>query len=279
MRHILFSILLSGMLCGTIHAGNLQREEASLKTLFGKLYKAPTDSLRSLLNDSICQQLSVSLRNDSSFTYAFDSLPYLGKIHSTDRKLRIYSWNYISESGDYRFFSYFQFANSRLIFLPQNRPGYLPEDDRTIDAKNWYGALYYTTIPFRHQNSDCYILLGWSNCSASLNFKVMEVVSINGDSLTFGLPVFVRSTKNSSRITLPYSSGHSMVLQYDAKRSLLLFSHLNEESNKSDRVPDESFSGFQLTPDKLIYQNEVTFDHHEASMPRTKIEYGLDGNK
>jgi hypothetical protein len=123
------------------------------------------------------------------------------------------------------------------------------------------------------------ILLGWSNYSTTLNFKVMEVVSTNGDALTFGLPVFVQSNKNSSRITLPYSSGHSMVLQYDAKRSLLIFSHLNGESNKSDKIPDESFSGFQLTPDQLIYKNEVTFDHNEASMPRTKIEYDLDGNK
>jgi hypothetical protein len=154
MRHILFSILLGGMLCGTISAGNLPREESSLKTLFGKLYKAPSDSLRSLLNDSICQQLNVSLKNDSSFAYAFDSLPYLGKIYSTDRKLRIYSWNYISESGDYRFFSYFQFSDSRLIFLPQNRPGYLPEDDRTIDAKNWYGALYFTGVVKLFDNTE-----------------------------------------------------------------------------------------------------------------------------
>lgn len=267
------------MLCGTISAGNLPREEASLKTLFGKLHKAPSDSLRSLFNDSICQQLNVALKNDSSFAYAFDSLPFLGKIYSTDRKLRIYSWNYISDDGNYRFFSYFQFFNSRLIFVLQNRPGYLPDEDRIIDAKNWYGALYYTAIPFSYQNKDHYILLGWSNYQNTLNFKVMDVISLNEETLTFGLPVFIRPDKSSYRVTLPYSADHSMALQYDQKLSLLIFSHMNDESSKNGKIPDESFSGFQLTSDKLIYKNEVTFEHQEATIPRTKIEYGLDGHK
>ena len=267
------------MLCGTISAGNLPREEASLKTLFGKLHKAPSDSLRSLFNDSICQQLSVALKNDSSFAYAFDSLPFLGKIYSTDRKLRIYSWNYISDDGNYRFFSYFQFFNSRLIFIPQNRPGYLPDEDRIIDARNWYGALYYSAIPFRYQNKDSYILLGWSNYQNTLNFKVMDIVSLNEETLTFGLPVFIRADKSSYRVTLPYSADHSMALQYDQKLGLLIFSHMNDESSKNGKIPDESFSGFQLTSDKLIYKNEVTFEHQEATIPRTKIEYGLDGHK
>ncbi|MBP1639794.1 MAG: hypothetical protein H6Q17_1377 [Bacteroidetes bacterium] len=279
MRHIWVILIIESLLCGTIHAGNLSREEFSLKTLFGKLYQAPSDSLRSLLNDSICQQLNVSLQNDSSFEYAFDSLPYLGKVYSTDRKLRIYSWNYISTDGDYRFFSYFQFASHKLVYLAQDRSGYLPENDRTINAKNWYGALYYTAIPVSYQNEVHYILLGWSHYSSDLNFKVMDVLSIKENTLTFGLPLFIQNNQSSYRVTLPYSSGHTLALQYDPKRNILIFSHLNNNSTKENRIPDESFSGFQLTSDKLIYKDEVTFDHHEITTPRTKVEYGLERKK
>lgn len=266
-------------LCTSFSATKISRDEILLKGLFGRLYKAPSDSVRSILNDSICHQFSTTLRNDSSFQYAFDSLAYLGKIYSTDHKLRIYSWNYISDAGDYRFFSYFQFATKQLIQLVQNRPCYLPDENRIITANNWYGALYYNAIPINRGNQTQYILLGWSHLSESENFKIIDVLSVKDSTIEFGTPIFTADSKNKLRVTLPYSSAHSLALQYDAKRSLFIFNHLHEEGNKSNRISDESFSGYQLVSDKLIYKDDVTFDHNEENQPRTKVEYGLEPNK
>ena len=279
MKRFVFAVILACTVCNAISAGNLSRDELSLKTLYGKLYKASSDSIRSILNDSICQQFNITLKNDSSFEYAFDSLPYLGKVYSTDRKLRIYSWNYISDNGNYRFFSYFQFANHKLIQLSQDQPVYIPEEDGSVEAKKWYGALYYNAVPISYQNEIHYILLGWSHFTDNLNFKVMDVLSVNDTTPTFGLPLFSNNEKVTYRVTLPYSSDHSLSLQYDSKRKLFIFNHLYEEANKNKMMSDESFSCYQLKSGKLVYKEEITFDHHEASLPRTKVEYGLDSNK
>ncbi|MTK53385.1 hypothetical protein [Paludibacter sp.] len=277
MRRLFLVMILGCTLCSSFSAARISQDEISLKGLFGRLYKAPSDSVRSILNDSICHQLNTTLHNDSSFQYAFDSLAYLGKIYSTDHQLRIYSWNYISDAGDYRFFSYFQFATKKLIQLVQKRPCYLPDEDKATTANNWYGALYYNAIPINHGNQIQYILLGWSHLSESENFKIIDVLSLKDSTIEFGAPIF--NTESRYRIAMPYSSSHSLALQYDAKRSLFIFNHLHEESNKNNKIPDESFSGYQLVNNKLIYKEEVTFDHKEESPPRTKVEYGLEPNK
>jgi hypothetical protein len=270
-------MILGCALCSSFSATKISQDEILLKGLFGRLYKASSDSARSTLNDSICHQLRATLSNDSSFQYTFDSLAYLGKIYSTDHKLRIYSWNYISEAGDYRFFTYFQFATKKLIQLIQNRPCYLPDENRIITSNNWYGALYYNAIPINNNNQIQYILLGWSCLSESENFKVIDVLSVQDSTIELGNPIF--NTDSRLRIAMPYSSSHSLALQYDAKRNLFIFNHLHKESNKSNKIPDESFSGYQLVNNKLVYQEEVTFDHQEESQPRTKVEYGLEPNK
>jgi len=277
MRRLFLSMMIGCCLCSSFSATKISRDEILLKGLFGRLYKAPSDSARSILNDSICHQFNATLSNDSSFQYAFDSLAYLGKIYSTDHKLRIYSWNYISDTGDYRFFTYFQFSTKQLIQLVQNRPCYLPDEEKIITANNWYGALYYNAIPINRDNQTQYILLGWSHLSESENFKIIDVLSLKDSTITFGAPIF--NTESRFRMAMPYSSAHSLALQYDAKRSLFIFNHLHEEGNKDKKIPDESFSGYQLVNNKLVYKEEVTFDHKEENQPRTKVEYGLEPNK
>jgi hypothetical protein len=272
-------MIFGSCLCTSFSATKISRDEILLKGLFGRLYKATSDSARSILNDSICHQFSATLRNDSSFQYAFDSLVYLGKIYSTDHQLRIYSWNYISDTGDYRFFSYFQFATKKLIQLVQNRPCYLPDENRIITANNWYGALYYNAIPINNNNQVQYILLGWSHLSESENFKIIDVLSVKDSTIEFGAPIFTADSRNKLRVAMPYSSAHSLALQYDSKRSLFIFNHLHEEGNKNNRISDETFSGYQLANGKLIYKDDVTFDHNEENQPRTKVEYGLEPNK
>jgi hypothetical protein len=277
MRQILIIWLLLYPVLLTVKAESIDKMEKNLQSLYGNLYHAPTDSLRNLFNDSIRLQLKKALSEPTSFKYAFDSLPFLGKIYSTDHALRIYSWNYISEAGEYRFFSFIQRqVDNKILTLIQNRVPYLPDDKILIENRDWYGALYYQAIPYLYQKQIYYLLLGWSHYTSAVNFKIIDILSIHDDKIVFGLPVFYRATEYFSRVVLPYSSRYSLSLQYDFNRKLLYFNHLNVIQNSDVQFPDETFSAYLFTKNGLKYQEEITLqsDQHEEKQARTKLELG-----
>jgi hypothetical protein len=279
MRKLILLLSIFVITEGSAGAENLRHSEFTLKGLFGRLYKAPNDSVRSAINDSLESQLSVILCNDSSFYYAFDSLPYLGKILSTDQKIRIYSWNYITDSGDYHFCCWLQLPGHDPIRLEQKRSTFLPDEDKTIDNGHWYGALYYYAQPFYWHNETLYILLGWSRYSSTTNFKVLEMLSLKDSALTLGLPVIFAGEKTKYRVILPYSSGYSLSLLYEEKQKMFLFNHLHAGSGKTEKIPDETFSGYQIAPKGLIYKEEATFNQHKSKQKHTKVELNLDNVK
>jgi len=279
MRRILIIILLTCPFLPAAHADTPGKQEACLQKLYAKLYSAPSDLARLDLNDSVCLQLHATLSQATSFEYPFDSLPFLGKVYSTDRKLRFYSWNYISDQGDYSFFTIIQRqADNKLFFLAQNRPSYMPDEDKTMDANSWYGALYYNAIPYVQHDITYYLLLGWSHYSDAENFKTIEVLSLNDNHVSFGLPIFSKGDTLLTRVVLPYSSRHSLSLQYDNIRKLFYFNHLHSLQNSDTQLPDETFSAYVLTKDGLKYQDEITLqsDKHEEKLPRDKMQLDLD---
>jgi|GEM_PF-814023 hypothetical protein len=243
---------------------SMNKSETKLHSLFNRLYSATNDLQRQAVNDSICNQFTQTFSQPASFDYPFDSLQYIGKIYSVDHALRIYSWNYIIQSGEYYFVCFIQRKQDDAVFrLTQSKSVYLPQNNGSILVNNWYGALYYNAIPYSYHKKTVYLLLGWSRYTESLNFKIIDVLSFEDHQIQLGEPLFQDSGIAMSRVIIPYSSRYALTLQYDAKNRMIFFNHLSHSSgnNKSimetKAIPDENFSAYLITKTGLKYKDEL----------------------
>ena len=248
------------------------QSEILLHSLFNRLYTAKNDAHRQVINDSICKEFTQAFSQPASFNYAFDSLQYVGKVYSTDHELRIYSWNYITQSGNYHFECFIQRKQDDAVFrLKQPMSVYLPQKQGKISPDNWYGALYYSAIPYKYQKRTVYLLLGWSRYSESRNFKMIDVLSFENNKISLGEPIFHVNGSILSRITIPYTSRYSLTLQYDRKDKMIIFNHLHilSVNDESTAIPDENFSAYLVTKTGLKFKEELQLKDKHISHTRS----------
>ncbi len=143
-----------------------------------KTLKAHQDTLISLLNKTRNEQdlkksfalnvdfenhLRKVLRYDEAFSFSFDSLSkMMSTITSPDKTFRIFNWNIEMPKQEHMYFclimKYDQKSEEYKTIKLYDKsasafdPEYLPYNNKT-----WYGALYYTIIPIKKQNSTIYI--------------------------------------------------------------------------------------------------------------------------
>ena len=58
---------------------------------------------------------------------------------------------------------------------------------KTLNNRNWYGALYYKIIPLKRGR---YTLLGWNGKNGITTQKVIETMSLSRKSAKFGYAIF-----------------------------------------------------------------------------------------
>ena len=86
-----------------------ENELSSLITLENRIYElfqfmsdASGDEYKELINHDIVTSFEEALKIPASFNYPFDSLKYMGKILSSDQRLRIYTWNIPYHNGTHQ---------------------------------------------------------------------------------------------------------------------------------------------------------------------------------
>ncbi len=248
----------------------INQSEVLLHSLFNRLYRAKNDAHRQVINDSICKEFTRTFSQPASFDYPFDSLQYVGKVYSTDRALRIYSWNYIAQSGNYHFVCFIQRKQDNVVFrLKQPKTVYLPQEQEEISPNNWYGALYYSAIPYKYQKKIVYLLLGWSRYSENRNFKIIDVLSFENNQIRLGDPLFHTNESILSRVIIPYTSRYTLTLQYDQKNKMIIFNHLSSGNNGSTAIPDENFSAYLVTKTGLKFKDELLLKDKHISHTRS----------
>lgn len=269
--HSLFLLLCISLYAHT-QTVSIAKSEITLQGLFNRLYSATNDARSEVINDSICTMFSQTFTQQASFDYPFDSLRYVGKVYSNDQALRIYSWNYITQSGGYHFDCFIQRKQDNAVFrLKQPMSVYIPQEQGKILPNNWYGALYYSAIPYKYKKKRAYLLLGWSRYSESRNFKMIDVLSFENNQIRLGDPIFQADDAILSRVTIPYSSRYALTLQYNEKGKMIIFNHLHintDKSNESTAIPDENFSAYLLTKSGLKFKSDLPLKDKQVSHSR-----------
>jgi hypothetical protein len=256
--HLFIIILVSSTL---LYAGaeseNFKKLESTIMSYFNEIKLSISDDEKKKINQKIIETFEKIFEEKKSFDYSFKSLSSVGKLVSSDREIKIFTWNLPFSDGTHEYFGFVQFYSRsekqyrwyRLI--DKSDKIYNPETTRLSDL-NWYGALYYYIITKQVNGKMYYVLLGVDFNDLFSGKKLIDVVhfSDNGD-VMFGYPFFIQRNKILNRVIFEFSPMVSMALQYDKSRDMIIFDHLSPPDSVYKGQfhyygPDSSYDGFHF---------------------------------
>lgn len=235
MKRISGTVLSAIFVMAMLPCGLFAASDSELQRLFDNIRKAETvdnDSAIIAANNAFDKTFGERIRLEDAFYAPLDSLTQVGKIMSDDGKLRIISWNYKLSGGKYGYNCYFLYKERKnkpaKVYRLSTTKAFRPADNKSYNAANWYGSLYYSATRYR----DGYLLLGFGTCNDISKIKLIEPLTIEEKRLKFGEKIFkpyAGSNKTVQRVIFEYSSAADMNLSYDKNGRRFVFDHLSPE--------------------------------------------------
>ncbi len=231
-----------------------------------------TDSIQSnrlaafdQFNDLFEKTLSIQ----NSFSYPFDSLQAVSIKYPEDRSFRIFTLQLYVDENNYQYFGAIQMNSPELKWRKLTD---LSEEVESLayeklGADNWYGAVYYNLIECEDKQGKYYLLFGYDGYRLYNKRKLIDVLRIDGDRISFGDPVFAKEEKGRSPITtnrlvLEYSVEASIKLNYDPSLEVIIFDHLrmvgsSYPGQEDTNIPDGTYQGYKLKKGLWVYQEKL----------------------
>lgn len=246
---------------------SLAEMESVLETKLIALRAAKTEEEISFHNEAFKKSMSDFLKEPSAFNYIFQKLKTVAVLDSPDGKVRIVNWNLEHQDMSYSFCAFVlrKDENKDKIIVTElvdNLDAYESKPEGTIEAKNWYGALYYKIIPFERNNKMEYLLIGWDGGTTGSNFKILDVLTFSGNNVKLGSPVFKGKKTTMRRVIFEYSDRSNMVVRFEEKYGRIVFDHLSPESPAlagvySYYVPDMSYDAYVYADGEWILNEDI----------------------
>lgn len=232
----------------------MMTHEAKLDVLLTSLRSSKSDEEKQVLNDSLKLYFYKVLRLPQAFSYPFAKLKSVGCIDSPDKQVRIINWNVELEEQRQLYTCFVlkfdpKKKQHKVTQLMDNSEVVGNKPEGVLDAKNWYGALYYKVIPFTKLSKPMYLLLGWDGNNSMSTIKMIDVLSFSNDQPKLGHPIFKIKEATQKRIFFEHSKKVVMSLKYEEKYKRIVFDHLSPETPAlegfySFYVPDFSYDAF-----------------------------------
>jgi hypothetical protein len=243
----------------------LKIQEDSLCQVLDNLRKAPKDAQRKEWNTKFKSLLRETLDMRGVFDYPFDSLKTIATIKSPDNYFRLFNWNIENDNGTYNYYAFVLVPDNKIrVFELNDMSQTISEpENKTLDNKKWFGALYYQIIVSGNSGRKEYTLLGWDGNNKQSACKIIDVMTIYSDKIQFGLPIFTNENKGiSKRVVFEFSSQARMTLNWDEKNKMIVFDHLIPETPAAEGIrefyfPDGSYDAFKLENGKWVFVSDV----------------------
>ena len=130
----------------------------------------------------------------------YDSIPWHQSIVPADSSFRLFTWQLEQTAGDFKYFGVIDLSGGQLVELQDKRK--LNSEFSKYDQATWYGALYYGIESFQQEDgTTAHMLLGYNANDLATNIKVADIMTLNGDKVSFGAPVFKNLTDNGEEVS------------------------------------------------------------------------------
>lgn len=292
--------ILTILLGVVIAAGGLGAQEIS------------TDSIRThglrLIRDTSLQHRQYSFRYLNRYLGRWmeqqltkqDSVPeFPGLAVQQDQTggLHLVTYELYRDTSDYLYGGWMKLpGKSEAVFLQDASRDIEDDPDldyMELDPEYWYGTLYYQLYPFLDLGKrKVYLLFGLDNYHFFTKRKVIDVLVLEEGTVRFGAPLIetepdLPKEYRKNRFILDYSVQAPASLRYDSDHGKIIFDHLifmrsDYKAQKVMKVPDGTYSGFELVPEKekIVFIEKVfhqTLDEAPGGRPDPKVKRNILG--
>ena len=261
--------------------------EDTLKVMAHQIMNAETEAGKRIANTEFITNLTEVLQYEKSFKFPFDSLPTIARIFSPDNTFRIFNWLIKKDNGNYEYFGIVHYHNKKrkryeIIHLVDNSANIRNAEQEDLDAKNWYGGLYYQIAYIKKAGLKYYTLLAWDGNDGYSTKKIMDVMYFSGkNKIKFGLPIFKKNKKESQkRVIIEYDAKTSVSVRYQEKEKRIVFNHLvppkkDLEGLKEYYIPEGTFNSYQYKKGKWWIEQDIDIRNQQKVKKIKKPKRGL----
>jgi len=255
----------SGIYAQNINFENIKKSEEKLFVLFSDLNNAHTDTIKEQLTHEIVRELEKTLQLRESFDYSFDLLKNLSVLTSSDKKMRVYTWNVVNAEANQKYFGFVQYRNKaifKLTTLIDDSENIQNPEMQLLNPNQWYGALYYEIIATSEKKNTYYTVLGWDGGDLFVNRKVIDIIVVsNNGTPKFGGSIQIKN-KKIRRMIFEYNNKATMTLRYEQNAKMLVFDHLSPSDPKYKGQtrfygPDFSYDGLFFKDGQWNYSPDI----------------------
>jgi len=290
MKKICFLVFTLHSLSSFAQKGNnklIGEYEDTLKVIAHAIMNAETEAEKRLANTAFITNLTEVLQYEKSFKFAFDSLPTIARILSPDNTFRIFNWLLKKDNGAYEYYAIVHYHNKKrkryeIIPLVDNSANIRNAEQEDLDAKNWYGGLYYQIAYIKKTGRKYYTLLAWDGNDGFSTNKIIDVMYFSGkNKIKFGLPIFKKSKKESQkRIVIKYDAKTSVSVKYQQKEQRIVFNHLvparkDLEGLEEYYIPEGTFNAYQYKKGKWLLEQDIDIRNQQKVKRIKKPKRGL----
>jgi len=261
--------------------------EDTLKLMAHIIMNAETEAEKRTANTAFITNLTEVLRYEKSFKYPFDSLPTIARILSPDNTFRIFNWLLKKENGTYEYFAIVHYHSKKykryeIIPLADNSTNISNAEQEGLDAKNWYGGIYYQIAYIKKAGRKYYTLLAWDGHDGYSTRKIIDVMYFSGkNKIKFGLPIFKKNKRESQkRVIIEYDAKTSVSVKYQQKEQRIVFNHLvppkkELEGLEEYYIPEGTFNAYQYKKGKWWLQQDIDIRNQQKVKRIKKPKRGL----
>ena len=290
MKKICFLVFTLHSLSSFAQKGNnnlFAEYEDTLKVMAHTIMNAETEAEKRLANTAFITNLTEVLKYEKSFKFPFDSLPTIARILSPDNTFRIFNWLLKKDNGAYEYYAIVHYHNIKrkryeIIPLVDNSANIRNAEQEDLDAKNWYGGIYYQIAYIKKIGRKYYTLLAWDGNDGNSTKKIIDVLYFSGkNKIKFGLPIFKKNKKESQkRVVIEYDAKTSVSVRYQQKEQRIVFNHLvppkkDLEGLEEYYIPEGTFNSYQYNKGKWLLEEDIDIRNQQKVKRIKKPKRGL----
>lgn len=290
MKKICFLVFTLHSLSSFAQKGNnnlFAEYEDTLKVIAHAIMNAETEAEKRLANTAFITNLTEVLKYEKSFKFPFDSLPTIARILSPDNTFRIFNWLLKKDNGAYEYYAIVHYHNIKrkryeIIPLVDNSANIRNAEQEDLDAKNWYGGIFYQIAYIKKAGRKYYTLLAWDGNDGYSTKKIIDVMYFSGkNKIKFGLPIFKKNKKESQkRVVIEYDAKTSVSVRYQQKEQRIVFNHLvppkkDLEGLEEYYIPEGTFNSYQYNKGKWLLEEDIDIRNQQKVKRIKKPKRGL----
>ncbi len=234
---------------------------------------------RTAANEKLVPLMRRFLSTPNAFDYPLTKLESVSVLQPADKSFRLISWAFYSGDSESKHLGFIELNKPKPTFIELKEQRVAVNNipfDEILSADNWLGALYYNIKPFKAKSGIKYLLFGLNLGNEKEKTKICDVLTIKGNRVTFGAPVFentdMKNTKKNYRIAVTFAGDSGLRLNYDEEMKEIVFDHveaIGTDAGDITLVPDGTYEAYQYKKGTWHYIEKLAnTEMNEAPRPK-----------